>query len=511
MAFFALRVRQGIWAPGFGDESEHFVGAKVLQAGGVLYRTYLDAHGPLVFMLAQLYGAIFGWAHPNWARLIPALLAACAGLSVAAAPGLVGVAARLAAATLFFGLTAAVWLTQALYMVNYYAIGGWFLLVAIAWFVVPAWRGSPVPVTAAFISGVCFLLAAFAAYSLMPSVCMLAASGAWAVTLGGQRRRLATFLGGGASAVLGVLIWFLMFGDLRGYLAFHIVANQFVYAQYINFGAGNFLRSLVPLLRPDTLVQALGIVCCAWSSTVFLLDPDHTRNGIQRSGGFGRRREPPIVLGIAGVFLLNARGTPWFQNGTFLVAAIGLAALATPVLLLRAGLSAQPWRQYGCVLVTVVLGVGCELAIRNYAIASPSRLTYREIVRLSHSNLGQQDTPMFNEVRAIVRPDERVLALVYDPGFYLAVGRLPMAKYYEYLPWDADYAKTPWFGRDHDLCADLARSPPPLVYFDNWTVWNAFAPVDYMPCVLDILARTYKREADFPRLYIRNDRAVAAR
>ncbi|MBV9758436.1 MAG: hypothetical protein JO047_15420, partial [Alphaproteobacteria bacterium] len=377
---------------------------------------------------------------------------------------------------------------------------------------VPAWKGARISGPAAFASGAFCSLAALSAYSVIPSASILALSGIWAAIRDGRSRQAAIFVAGSMIAGLGILTWLVIFGDLLGYLAFHIAANQFVYAKYINFTFGSFLRALLPRLRPDAVVHALGLLCCAWSFTVLLLKTGESDSAPRGpSCGPAHLHWLPVALGLIGVLLLNARGTMWFQDGTFLVTAIGWAAVSTPAVLLRLGSRSPAVLSCGPVLAIVAVVATVELTMRSYAVASPSGLTYRQLEQLPASELGLLDTPMFRRVRAIVSPNERVLALVYDPGFYLAAGRLPIDKYYQYLPWDADYAKAPWFGRDHDLCADLARSPPPLIYFDDWKVWNTFAPEDYMPCVLDILARTYDRSAEFPKLYIRKDRVRTTR
>ncbi len=80
-----------------------------------------------------------------------------------------------------------------------------------------------------------------------------------------------------------------------------------------------------------------------------------------------------------------------------------------------------------------------------------------------------------------------------------------MDKSTAYLPWDADYAKAPWFDRDRDLCIDMTKSPPKLVYFDDWIVWGRWHMADYAPCFIQILHDKYQRQKDFPDLYLRRD------
>jgi hypothetical protein len=114
--------------------------------------------------------------------------------------------------------------------------------------------------------------------------------------------------------------------------------------------------------------------------------------------------------------------------------------------------------------------------------------------------------PEYALIRALVRPDERILALVYRPWEYWSASRLPMRGFYMYLPYDALYARNPVLGVQHDLCPAMQKEPPPVVLFDNWKVWNHFAPADYMPCVIDILRQGYTVSSLSRELYIRNDR-----
>ena len=85
-----------------------------------------------------------------------------------------------------------------------------------------------------------------------------------------------------------------------------------------------------------------------------------------------------------------------------------------------------------------------------------------------------------------------------------------MPGFTSYLPWDAAYARHPWFGRSHDICATLKRAPPPVIFDNDWKVVGRFAPRDYMPCVGELLARSYWR-APAPNafFYVRNDRVAA--
>ena len=504
--FFVVRNVHGWTFLPFGDEAGHLLGALALHHGDILYRDYIDAHGPVVFMLTQFYGAVAGWHDLTYARLISSVLAFVGGLCVIFSPALRGVLPRLWAAALYFGLLAVVWVLQALYMDNYHSIAGAFVVIGLAVFVVPAWIGRASG-AGAFICGVCFALTAFSAYSYAPGVVVLALSamvpdaGIWVSGAGGAafRRMGLTLLGGAMAGSAAVLIWLAVFGDVVGFAVFHIVGNQVYYAHYLWFAWTNFVRSFYPPVGPATLVHLMAVACFALALGIYLAAVARwSRAGVASAAG--------VLVGFGGIALLNARGSAIFQDGTFLMAAIGAACLAVPYALGRLELSrglAWAWAATGLVGLVIM---GAELTGRD-AVATPSGYTRAQIVAVPPYHYGVEDNAVMDEIRRVVRPDERILVLVYDPIVPLSAGRLPMLKYHEYLPWEADYAKAPWFGRDRDLCVDLERAPPPLVYFDDWKVWGVYAPETFVPCLLPILATMYQREARFPTLYVRRDRA----
>jgi hypothetical protein len=498
--FFAVRVWHGYRYLAFVDESEHLLGGKMLNEGAILYRSFVTQHGPVTFMLTQAYGAIFGWRHANGARLMSAALALGAGWCVATTPALPGRIARLWAAALFLGLIASVWLLQGLYLVNYHAIAGFLLVAALALCVVPAWHGVRVHRARAFAAGACGILVIATAYSFGPAIVLLGASALWAM----RPERLARWalVAGGAAAGLCVLAWLLIFGDMIGFLAFHFAENQFVVAHFIPFTFAHFLRSLVPSLRPADLVQTLAVLCCMVSFCLFFI-MDLTRPRQHLVG--------PILLGFLGMLAQNARGGPGFQNGSFLIGGIGLFSVALPAALLRFTPAPGPT---GIVAGTLLIGLcvaGAELAGRG-AVNSPFGMTRAQMVHAPHEDVGYSKAPGFDRIRALVPPNEPILVVPYAPDIYLAADRKPMDRYFYYLPWDAEYAKAPWFGETHDLCVDLAKAPPLLIHFDHWKVWDRYEMRDYMPCFIAFLGAHYRRQTDFPNLYLRvdpvNDKAI---
>ena len=110
-------------------------------------------------------------------------------------------------------------------------------------------------------------------------------------------------------------------------------------------------------------------------------------------------------------------------------------------------------------------------------------------------------------VAQVLKPGERLLAIPYNPDAYLLAGFLPVRKYHAYLPWEADYARTPWFGRTRDLCEELQSRPPPVILYDGWVVWAKYKPETYVPCLKQVLARDYVADPVVGTLYVRRDRA----
>ena len=501
--FFARRAWFGLTAIGFNDETMHLLGGWALDSGERLYRNFDDVHGPGIFMLMQAYGALFGWAHANGARLVIAGLAVLAGLAVGTSPGLQG-GRRWCAVALYFGLLATVWLTQGLYLVSYYPVSGAFAVMVLAWFVVPACARARIPRPAAAAAGVAGALLAFTSFQQAPTALLFSAGGCLSAWRGGQPRAVAAHLAGVAASGVLLLVWLLRWGDLRGYLALHVYFGLVIYPQFGPVTLRSFLASLVPSLDPGWVVQGAGIVFGGLGCLASL--------GVSLRAGPGRGAAVAATLAtLAGLVLLDVRGLPLFQNGPLVMGGFGwftLAACALPPPPRRQARSGMTplWAATACLAVIAVT----DAAFRH-ATYSPTGLTRAQFLSQPPSLLARrQGGPMFDAVRRVTHPGERMLALVYSPASYFDAGRLPVDQFYAYLPMDAAYAAHPVLGQTRDLCRTLEASPPPAILFDNWVVWDLYAPIDYMPCVIEALSRRYTYVAepgdDGQKLFVRNDR-----
>jgi hypothetical protein len=321
LVFFGRRAWHGMRFITFGDESMHFVGAQAIQAGAILYRDFIELHGPLAYALPQAYGVFFGWAEPLHARIIPVSLTLAASTAIAASAALRGVWERIMAVAIFLGLITSVWLVQSLCLYDYQPAAGALLLIGFALFVLPAWlrdmpMGSlkPAPL---FLAGICLALTPFIAFSYGPAAILFLASGAWPYWRRGQLRSLRALAAGLAAGVAVMLAWMIRYADFRGYLVFHIIHALVDFGPYLQFGTGAAITALWMPVRPDTLGQIIGVAACVAAMA-----------GLVAGRVLRKAAIVPILLGVAGLIMTNPRGSPGFQNGAFMLCAFGFAALS---------------------------------------------------------------------------------------------------------------------------------------------------------------------------------------
>ncbi len=485
LALLVWRLWDGMSFLFFEDEAAHVLGAKALAGGLVLYRGFVDSHGPLIFALAQAYGALFGWAHPNGARVIPAGLALLATGSVAASPALSGTTQRLLGTAMFAGSLAAVWLVQGLFMLSFYPVAGALAVLGLAGFVAGAWRGRAGPPWMSAGAGLALALLGACAYSFWPTVALFAASGTWAAWRHGRGRDALWFaagLGGGGALSL-LYLW--RFADPLGYLAFHIAESQAVYARYIGLSPGLFLRALLPSFAPDDRVQTLATLWAGGGVVALMAPLRRARAGWWTDAAY-------VLMGGAAVVLLNARGMSSFQDGAFVMAALGLASLALPP-----AVAGRGWRPGVAGAACAACLVAAAFGLSRQATYTPFHAGWATLSGIRRWPIpAPVHTPLFDRVRALVRPDERVLALAYQPEFYLKVDRLPMDGVYAWFRWDADYAASPWFGQGRDVCAAMRATPPRLVALNGYPIWG-YDLRAYAPCLFVILARDYVHDIEW--------------
>ena len=494
------RMAHGFYFPPFGDEVGHLLGAQSINGGGLLYRDYIDDHGPVPYALAQIYGVLAGWAHPTRARLIPALMAVAGILAVAGSPALQGRWERLVAAGTTAALLAAAWIVQGICLVDYQQMAGFLLLVALALFTAPAWAGVMPSRWMAACAGACCVFTCFVAYSYGPSAVMVFGGGVWAARGAGRALLLPVFAGA-VAAFLIMVAWLAAFSDLRGFVVFHFIHSQLYYGPYLHYDPLMALRALVPGRGPWQRVQDVALAAAGLSVALFF-GPLLRRRGWRVLG-------PTLLAGLALAFS-NPRGSPIFQNGAFVVLSFGFFALAMARAPRAFGV-VRGWlvpARFAVLASCVLAGLSAEAMCRR-AYSTPHEFTRAQMLALQPIALGVSQGAWAVALRRAVAPNERMLALPFDPPLYFEAGRQPMRGYYLYLPWDADYARKPWFGVTHDLCVDMQKNPPPVVYYNGWVVWDRYDPRTYMPCVLGVIAKLYVPAPGAADFFVRRDRLKA--
>jgi hypothetical protein len=490
------RIRFGLHAAYFVDEAVPILAARVLLSGGRLYQDFVDNHGPLIFGLVQGFTAVMGSAEPNRLRVIPALFGiVCIACVVAGTPR--SLAARLVGGAAFCGLLAAAWLPQAMYFLNFYAPGGVLASLILAVFVVPAWRRQATA-RRGFISGIASAALFADAYAYGPACLLFLLSGSLACIRHEQRRAIAWHLAGAGVGAALLLIYLALWGSVLGYLAFHIVESQFFYAPYIGFSWNHFFASLAPAWQPGTTASSLAVLYCLGGTLLFAARACWAS---RHSHSIGLRL-CEILLAACAVLSLNMRGSPSFRDASLAIAAITFLALA----LGEIAATCSTRQLSAIVALTVLLDLASEMVMRG-AIYSPFNLTRTAFLKVIWPLPGPLDAPFIRRIQAGVQPQEKILALVYQPQLYINADRLPISGFYAYFPWNADYAAAPVFGLKADICATLKASEPPLIAYDD--SFRPFRdPHDYAACVFSLIGRDYVRDPIFPQYFWRRDRAT---
>jgi hypothetical protein len=491
--FFLWRAKHGMRFNTFGDETMHFIGAKALLSGKILYRDYIELHGPLAYAIPQGFFWIFGWGEPLHARAILIVLTAIAALSVGGSPCLGDMWERMVAAAFFLGMITTLWIVQGLCLYNYQPPAGAFMVIALALTVFPSWLDVFPRAAVTFLAGCCLALTPFLAFSYGPAAILFFTSAVWAQWAGGQRRQAGAMMAGAAAGVFLMVCWILRFADLRGYFVFHFIHALVDFGPYLHFGLLPAIEVLWIHTAAKDLPQAMGVIA-ATAGFLALLASDVAR----------RRHFVPVIIGLAGVIATNSRASSGFQDDTFLFVSFGLLSLSTP-LLFRRTLGTVPWARAWAVSLPALVIVGAEFTARA-AISSPQGFTRRQIREQPPASLMQSDAPWARDTRTVTAPDEPILAIPFEPDIYALAGRMPMDRYIYYLPWDADYARHPWLGIKRDLCLDIVRTPPPMIYYNGWVVWNKWDPQHYIACLLPILAAQYRPMPGEKNFYVRLDR-----
>ena len=488
LAVFAIRARVGLVTLEFGDETEKYVAAAMIRAGGTLYQDIFANHGPLAYALAWLCTLVGGTQDFTRARLIVVALALAAAAAIATSPVLTRLPARAWATALFLAPLSALWIMHPFQMLIYHALGGYLLTIAIAQLTLPALLGARVRAWNGFSAGAAIALAVTAAYPFAVAGSLflaVAAVGLWRhqrPALG--RIALWTFLGG-CTAAAPVAAWVTVKASWTGLYVYHVYLNQAVYARVTGFSPLNAFHALAFPLdqagRVHTFALLAGLLALG-----ALVRPNTTRLA-------------SVALLAAGMLMLNPKGETAFPDTAQLIGCLALLALIGGHALAQARALSL-----GAGLLTAVAYAGTAELVARTALVSPHgipRAAAKPVyLRPDPANLLAQF------IHRYAPKGTRILALPFMPATYIEADRLPASGAYYDLPFQTEYNAAPILGWSIDLCADIRRTRPPVIVVQDAPLGTWGSVTQYEPCLGTVLRQEYEPSPILDWLHVRRDR-----
>lgn len=504
LVVFLIRAKAGINLLDFGDEAEKFVAAQMIGHGMKLYHDIFAHHGPVPYIISHLYTKLVSPTDFTQIRWVIVALALSSAASIYFSPALKTNAARMLSVGTYLSLLSSAWVLQGMHMVLYQPIGGFLLVIPTMQLFVPLVLGDSTTRSGLIISGFAIVVACFTSYTFGPSSVLLIAS---AIILLLSKngfaclRQHAMPFALGIAIGLGVLLtWIFLFADLKGFFVYHFYFNQEIYSHFIGFNLINSVISLFAFsFSPPALIHALILVGLVYWLSVFAF----------RCFLSGSRKSVfwsfvSLFIFLVSVFFLNPRGAIGFQDSGFIIVNISLFSLICALYIQERELGFKYyWHTANAALLTMVSVFVFEQASRD-AISSPHEIPKRDL-KNHVSFMKPSDDGAFQFIRSLSEPEGDVLALIFNPGFYIQADRRPASGHYYYLPWQAAYNKRPVDGYKIDLCSDIESRRPSLIWFYSWKVMNKYKIEQYEPCVPTLIKTMYTPLGDNDQLFLRSD------
>lgn len=507
-AFFGLflflaKARLGINIFDFGDESEKFVAAQMINDGKRLYLDIFAHHGPVPYIISHVYSVLISKSDFSQIRWFMVALALASAISIYYSPAFKSTSVKLIGAGLFLALLSVIWVLQGTHMILYHQIGGFLFVIVFSQFFLPLVMRERATKWGMVVSGFSAVSMCFTAYAFGPSVILIfTASVLLAYRLGGfkyvQTSLIFIFLGACFGLTI-ILLWLYIFADLKGFFIYHFYFNQEVYSQFIVFSLNSFMDLFIIEFDPDRILLSFVLVMLVASAFMTLradIFLDYDKNAVLLL--------LCALLFVFSVVLLSPRGGIGFQRGAFMIAGLAIFSASSLLFLQKYIIKYNPRAFY-----RFFFGLLITLLIFNRAGSDAIS---------SHHGVKSEDFPKFT---SYMKPDldaglvgwmaankNDFLALIFNPSIYIKNGVLPASGHYYYLPWQAAYNRSTIDGYKIDLCGDINDRKPTLIWFDNWKVWDKYTLSDYEPCVIDLIKSNYNRIADSSPLYVRSDRLI---
>lgn len=501
MALFFARVREGLRTLGFPDEVEQLVAGQMLNHGRHLYRDVFSHHGPLPYMIAQLYASLVSESDFSYIRIFQVILAMGSCMAVVLCPALKIIPARIWAGALYLLLLALVWIPDGMALFLYPWMSGFLLVIVIAQGVVPSMFSERPSKSGLITSGAAGALACFCGYSSGPAALLFALSLFASHALPSSSRRVAVdaslFALGAGLATLAVGTWLYVFGDIKGFYVYHFYFNQHVYVKYIDYSVLDLLKNFALSFTPQTIIGSVGVfsfIC--WLYIFAALKPKSASAKTFLAWAFS------LVFLASGVVFANARGGSGLGDSGFLTSNLALFSIAISLVLERNLLGGSKWGIVysisASMMVALLVSQIGGYAVSFLGIPQKEASSYVETIKPDKSAI-------YEFVRTITRKDGDLLVLNYNATLYLKADRLPASGNLFYLPWQAEYNKSPKYGYKIDICSDIRMRRPAVIWFFNWRVWEKYSIDDYEPCVISLIVAGYTPLSFDSPWHIRND------
>jgi len=497
----SLRVREAMMLFAASDEVEQFVIGRMLCHGRHLYSDVFSHHGPLQYLLTYLYASWISESNFSYIRLSQIFLAAASCGAVVCSPAICTRSGRLWAGELFILLLSSFWSSEGLYAFFSYTMDGFLLTPLVAQYVVPlTFQKEPNRVWS-FVSGAAAAAACFSAYTNCIPVLVLMLSPLSCLLTPARHSQLLRYLRPLAlgmiltTSVIGV--WLLRHGDLEGYFVYHFYFNQAVYKGFSEFTLSDWLMNFSFSFEPETIIHtaSLSLLGCS----IYILAR------LQRATRSSSRAIVTVMelaLVVLGAILTNPRALPPVGDAGFVTVSLALFALSNGCLL-DEHLARRTTGGVvdSALLFAAALFLACR--VEGYA-TSFLGVPNKEVLKYTDT-LAADRTAIYRFVRALTKEDGDLLALNYNATVYFKADRIPASGHLFYLPWQAAYNRHPIGEYKLDICADIARRRPAVIWFFNWRVAGKYSLDDYEPCVLALISQHYTPLQFASPWQIRND------
>jgi hypothetical protein len=121
---FVSRMIVGSMIFEYGDDTEKFLAAQLINQGHHLYRDIFVQHGPVPFIVAHLYSHLISSSDFSYIRIAEGIFALISAAALFFSPALRTTASKLLAVATYLLLLSSVWVLAGLNYLLYHPIGG---------------------------------------------------------------------------------------------------------------------------------------------------------------------------------------------------------------------------------------------------------------------------------------------------------------------------------------------------------------------------------------------------